>query len=778
VPAQDRIAAAFALVLFCLPLGAAELRNVRLALAPTLSATEKKAVDLLVHGVRARTGLEWSASGPADGTAITIAHATGTGPAEGFHLTVAPAGIEIHGNDERGTLFGVGRLLREMKFSKGKAELPARLDITSSPKFPLRGHQIGYRPKVNTYDAWTPDVFEQYVRDLAVFGTNAIELIPPRSDDRDQSPHFLLPKIEMMAQMSRIIAEYGLQVWIWYPAMDKDYTDPKTVEFALKEWGDVFRKLPHIDAVFVPGGDPGSTPPKPLMDLLEKESKVLRQVHPKAQMWVSPQGFDAGQFTEFIDLVKQQPAWLDGLVFGPWTRIPVSELRAAIPAKYPIRLYPDITHSFLCEYPVPDWDTAYAATEGRESINPRPVDNAKIFRLTSPGTVGFLSYSEGVNDDLNKILWSSLAWNPQADVSAVVREYARYFISADFEDQFAKGLFALEQDWRGPLLGNASVETTLAQFRAMERAATPQMLRNWRFQQGLYRAYYDAYVRQRLVYETYLEQRAMDRLREASRLGAVAVMDDAERILDQAASQPVAQDLRTRIFSLAEALYQSIGMQLSVDLYRAVHFSRGANLDMLDFPLNSRFWLKQQFATLRAAPTDKERLAGIDRIVNRTNPGPGGFYDDLGKPSQQPHLVLSGAGFEQDPGSFHSVFSQFRSEGTGSHLDTPVEWWDYAGARHGTPLTMHYDHLDSEARYKIRVVYVGFPNGPKCKLVANSAIEVHPYLAQPVPMRPLEFDIPAEATRTGELTLQWTLEPGAGSFSASVAVAEIFLMRK
>ncbi|MCU1236397.1 MAG: hypothetical protein JWP63_4364 [Candidatus Solibacter sp.] len=768
-----------ALLLSSVSAGAVELRNVHVAPAPNLTGPEKKAVELLLHETKVRTGLDWSSNDSASGgVSITVRHATGRGPAEGFRLTAAPGAIEIQGNDERGTLFGVGRLLRELKLTKGKAEIAGQLDITSSPKFPLRGHQIGYRPKVNTYDAWTPEVFEQYVRDLAVFGTNAIELIPPRSDDRDQSPHFLLTKIEMMAQMSRIIAEYGLQVWIWFPAMDKDYTNPATVEFALKEWGDVFRKLPHIDAVFVPGGDPGSTPPKPLMNLLAKQSASLRRLHPKAQMWVSPQGFDAAQFTEFIELVKKQPAWLNGLVFGPWNRVPVSELRAQVPAKYAIRLYPDITHSFLCEYPVPDWDTAYAITEGRETINPRPVDEAKIFKLTSPGTVGFLSYSEGVNDDVNKILWNSLAWDPDADTTAVLREYSRYFISPDYEDQFAQGLFALERDWRGPLLSNANVDTTLAQFQSMERTATPQMLRNWRFQQGLYRAYYDGYIRRRLMYETSLEERAMDRLRESARLGSTAALDAAEHILDQAVEQPVAQDLRTRLFALAEGLYQSIGMQLSVDLYRAVHFSRGANLDMLDFPLNSRVWLKQQFSRVRAAQTEKEKLAGIDAIVNRTNPGPGGFYDDLGKPGLQPHVVATGPGYDLDPGFFHSVFSQIRSEGTGSHLDTPAAWWDYAGARQGTPLTMRYEHLDPNAPYKVRVVYAGFPNGPKYRLLANDGVEIHPYLARPDPMRALDFDIPAEATRGGALTLRWSLEPGVGSFSASVAVTEVFLIRK
>ena len=63
--------------------------------------------------------------------------------------------------------------------------------------------------------------------------------------------------------------------------MDKDYSDPKTVEFALKEWGEVFQALPRIDAVFVPGGDPGHTQPEVLFALLEKQTANLDAVPPE-----------------------------------------------------------------------------------------------------------------------------------------------------------------------------------------------------------------------------------------------------------------------------------------------------------------------------------------------------------------------------------------------------------------------------------------------------------------------------------------------------------------
>ena len=132
-------------------------------------------------------------------------------------------------------------------------------------------------------------MWEQYVRELGIFGANTIELIPPRSDDAPDSPHFPLPQMEMMIEQSRIANEYAMDVSIWYPAMDADYSNPATVEFALKEWGEVFRRLPRIDAVFVPGGDPGHTRPRYLLTLLEKQAANLRRYHPNAQMWVSPQ---------------------------------------------------------------------------------------------------------------------------------------------------------------------------------------------------------------------------------------------------------------------------------------------------------------------------------------------------------------------------------------------------------------------------------------------------------------------------------------------------------
>ncbi len=44
--------------------------------------------------------------------------------------------------------------------------------------------------------------------------------------------------------------------------MDPDYSDRTQVEAAVQEWAAVVSKLPRVDALFVPGGDPGHTQPR------------------------------------------------------------------------------------------------------------------------------------------------------------------------------------------------------------------------------------------------------------------------------------------------------------------------------------------------------------------------------------------------------------------------------------------------------------------------------------------------------------------------------------
>lgn len=777
-----------------------DLQNCVVVLPEKATAREKKAAAVLVGETEKRSGLRWRVqTQPAPASAATVRLSSGNSqlPAEGYAIRANGQSVSIQGADERGLLFGVGQFLRTAVFGRQTASVAAhRLNITTSPKYSLRGHQLGYRPKTNSYDAWNVADWDQYIRDLAMFGTNAIELMPPHTDDLPDSPHFPLPPEQMMIEMSRIADSYGLSVWIWYPAMAPDYADPATVAAALKEWAHVFEMLPRIDAVFVPGGDPGHTAPGPMLAFLEKQKANLRRYHPKAQMWMSPQGFNEQWMQEFFQIAgkAQTQSWLDGIVFGPQSRLSIQATRQRLPKRYPIRLYPDITHSVECQFPVPDWDVAYALTEGRECINPRPRGEANILRRYLPETIGFITYSEGCNDDANKFVWSSLGWDPSLRIADVLREYGHYFLGEQYADGLAQGLLSLENNWRRPLATDNGVSVTLDRFQDMERQATPALLENWRFQQALYRAYYDASVRSRLIEETARVRRALDVLGRVEEIGwmpeplgigqhpsaappngrdPAVLLDQADRIL---AEDPPENSVSTRVRELAEALFQSIRMQLAVQRYQGEAVGRGANLETLDYPVTDAPWLRKQIGQIRQLPNPDDQVKAIHRLLTRTDPGPGGFYDELGNLSNRPHLVL-GAGGWNDPEFRESALTGFNYP---DHLgaDAPMAWKCWAESLFDAPLRMRYTGLDPDASYKIRVVYSGDNRRMKMRLVANQKYEIHPLQLRPWPPKPQEFDIPREATAGGELKLAWTREQGLGGNGRGCQVSEVWIVRK
>jgi hypothetical protein len=249
-------------------------------------------------------------------------------------------------------------------------------------------------------------------------------------------------------------------------------------------------------------------------------------------------------------------------------------------------------------------------------------------------------------------------------------------------------------------------------------------------------------------------------------------MDQAQGILDRALAHPTAPELRARIFALAEALFQSIHMQLSVPLYKAIHFGRGATLDTVDVPLNNGNWLKSRFDVIRKLESEESRQRGIELIVNWTNPGPGGCYDDLGDPLRRPHLVM-GSAYDKDPAFLHAPQTGFDWEHNWRRT-----WCRHAGALFDEPLRMHYTGLDPRAAYKLRVVYTGDMFQVKVRLVAGESTEIHPYLLKNRDMTPLEFELPREVTRSGALDLSWEIEKGRGANGRGCQVSEVWVIKE
>ncbi|MCA9266189.1 MAG: hypothetical protein KDA60_20155, partial [Planctomycetales bacterium] len=676
---------------------------------------EKMAASILAEEVARRTGIKLpiSKAWPTDDKRPVIAVTTQARVADWSRRTLhqdvkfpPPARSEAYaisidkqcqgaptvfviGADARGAMFGTGRLLRELQWAKSTIKLDAAFATQSAPEYAARGHEMGYRARANSYDAWSPDQFEQYIREQIVFGMNCLQGIP--FEDSRHSQHMQVSREEMNQALGTICARYDIDYWVWTP-IEFSLTNDSMRQAELDRHERFYRSTPRLDAVFVPGGDPGDNPPELVLPFMEDLARLLVLHHPKAKLWISLQDFDEVQVRYVMDYVaNKQPEWFGGVV-ADTSALSVRETRLQLPKNYSLRWYPDITHTVECRFPVSWWDPAYSVTLGREPTNPRPIAYTSLFRRIAPHTDGFSTYSDGINDDVNKAVWSMLGWDSQQGIREMLTQYTRFHFGAHAAQDAADGLIGLENNWHGGLADNAAVDGVLMLWQQLE-SKYPELLANWRFQQHLLRAYYDAYTRHRLIYEQQIERKALSLLGQAPEIGASVAINQAQNVIAQATSQPCQPKWRARAAELADALFESIGYQTSVDLYGASGAERGCVMDFIDRPLNDRWWLEQEFSRIRDLASEQEKLARIEAIRTWDEPGPGSYYDDVGNVARSPR-VIRGEDVNTDPEC--------------RHHDTPGHSWvDDGRSRRRLawlhhmrwPVGLDYDGLDPAATY-------------------------------------------------------------------------------
>ena len=634
-----------------------DLSNATILLSPNIkSPVRESAGEILTEEIAKRTSLQlksadsWSnetviacaLSGDKDLYGEALPNHTGSDlpefKKEGYRLYHEVRNSKnilwIIGADPRGILYGIGKLLATSITNDKQILLTANTDIASSPEFSLRGHQFGYRNTANSWDSWTIEQFDQHFREQILFGANSFENTP----FQEKAPSVLMkyPREEMNITLSKICEKYDADYWIWTPA-DIDLKDKKLRQAELNKHRVLYQQLPRLDGVFFPGGDPGENHPADVMLFLEELASELKRYHPNAGLWISLQGFDEAKVNYFFNyLDEKNPDWLAGLVNGPSSpRIEIERKR--LPKKYKLRHYADVTHSVRCSYPVKKWDQAFALTLGRECTNPQPLYYASVHNQYAANTNGFISYSDGVHDDVNKVTWSQMGWNTKNDVKNVMTEYCNFFFGSSVAKDAADGILALEQNWVGPIANNANIGKTLDHWKKLE-SENPQLVGNWRWQQLVMRAYYDAYIQERNSYEKNLEVQANTLLANAGTIGADKAMDEALSVVQKADKEFVAQDLKQKAVQYLDDLFQSVGLQTSVEKYHASAAQRGCVLDFIDYPLNNRWWLEDEFKKIRALKTEEEKLAKLDLIRTYETPGEGSFYDNISS-SDAKHVI-------------------------------------------------------------------------------------------------------------------------------------------
>ncbi len=653
----------------------------------------------------------------------------------------------------------------------------------ASPRWALRGHQIAQQHHLSMFRDW--EQLAQFATDLSVFGTNAIEVA-----------HVPDPFAAGLLNVSRILDARAMRMSVWWSAAFAD-------EHAAVLPGLFSQLPPSLDmSLFFPGGDGGTLS----WDIIGRTARALRQNHrhdrPSASgsVWVSAQEVNASALDAFTAAVRHNATVKailgphGGVVYGPHNRVPLTAFVASMPG-VSVRQYPDLAHSLDAQFPMNAWDAPWIMAYNRQVVNPRPLFFADVVSLRANGstpTAGVGAYSEGLNDDLNKFLWSrmgsssgssssSTSNNARGEAVQVVHEYARYFFGADAEADAAAGLLGLEQNWVGR--ARDSGEVVASTLASLERAAAaffgPRPAGVWRMSMYLRRALMDAYVQAGHVHDLSRAARATSILgRAGSSTGCARAVPDAIAVLASNTGQdPRRAGWLQRILNLTESLNATVGAE--------VVQTQDTRLNLATLHVPERLhsdWLLADLRNISAGPP--AHCAGrVAALLNRTDPGPGGFYDACGSvlAADRPHLVDALAASDDpagDPSGYaHAVQGGFAIPATVNVV--PAPWQRYAMSFFDAPLVLRYTGLRGDTLYRLRIVYWPYNRDPVAdqhRLVTKSGYLVHDYLSAPRPTQELRFDIPGNVTGGGTLTLLCERRSGLGGNGMTCEVSEVWLV--
>ena len=205
-------------------------------------------------------------------------------------------------------------------------------------------------------------------------------------------------------------------------------------------------------------------------------------------------------------------------------------------------------------------------------------------------------------------------------------------------------------------------------------------------------------------------------------------------------------------------------------------------MDSINIPLNdSHYIIDRLKKILKTADNETANKILQNEILDRTNPGPGGFYDSLGSPEAW-HRVSEKKPWAVDPGNTETPFVSFAfstlDDMKNSPDGIPLAWQNMTAVLYNTPLTVRYENLDPESAYALRIKYIarGGAIGPyqTVRLTANDSYAVHDYMRIETSDPPANFDLPEKTTESGELELTWTTpDEEQGAY-----IAELFLMKR
>lgn len=433
------------------------------------------------------------------------------GGVEGFRVDVdSDERIRITAQDGRGLIYGAGKLLRALRLT-GDGGLVTEWTGTSIPEKPVRAMYFATHFHNFYHDAPIEEVV-RYVEDLALWGCNALSVW----FDMHHYSGIDTPEAQaMIARLKAILAaaeRVGMGPSLTMLAnegfsstpedLKADWTDghdgyfrppgghyhvevcpnrPGGMAYLLEQRRAVLEAFRGINFEYIwlwpydQGGCTCSdcTPWGSNGFLLTANAVALliRDVFPGARIVLSTWYFDHFVSGEWEGLSKafsrHVPEWIDYLLIDDFSGFPEYPLRNGVPGNVPAVGFPEISMEGNSPW-------------GGFGANPRPVHWRDHWAKVKHVLQGSFPYSEGIYEDINKVLMLQLEWSPDRDLDSIIREYATGYFGSETADDVVRACYLFERDEplrsspsaAGPRFGRGPLDSAAEAFACISAAQT------------------------------------------------------------------------------------------------------------------------------------------------------------------------------------------------------------------------------------------------------------------------------------------------------------------
>ncbi len=436
-------------------------------------------------------------------------------PADGFKIEkVSEDEIKVTGGGGPGILYGCGKLLRLAEIS------PDKIIFHDSPELDVPAKEDrGLYFAVHNYGVYqvAPAAFiERYIEELALWGINDIAVCFHKFHFNGIAAPETREYIDRLNLILKTAKSVGMKGTLLITANDGYSNSPKALRYKgeiTRNWGtevcvstaegmdlikrefeEILKAIAPIDQVILwpyDSGGCGCDQCAPwgshgLLHAAKELSSTFRKLLPNGKYYLSTWYFDynCGDIGEWGSLFKKiesgELKYIDGILAD---------------GAYVNDYFPHQVIEHHIDKPVIsflDISMPNGNPWGGFGSNPIPKHIQKQWDISKNSIIGGVPYSEGIYEDVNKVLWAQLCWKPDRSTTDILKEYVRYEFSVEYADKITSAIEALEPArwWNGNNFGE-SVKVW-EQLSYYDRCLNWYSRNSWRWRQILLRAKIDA----------------------------------------------------------------------------------------------------------------------------------------------------------------------------------------------------------------------------------------------------------------------------------------------